>query len=139
MFYGSYFGTLGMDCVDRLSDRMATTLGYYSKDGFPKKHLRENTCAICGESTSDSEEKLQVLTCNHTYHFGCIKGWTIIGKKDVCPYCKEKVDLTQFKGNPWDATKQMFLNGLEMLRYLLVWNPIVFLIIQAVYAMLKLK
>lgn len=31
---------------------MAANLGYYNKDGFPKKHLRQNVCSICGGSIS---------------------------------------------------------------------------------------
>ncbi|KAI8916011.1 hypothetical protein EDD86DRAFT_186297 [Gorgonomyces haynaldii] len=139
MFYGLYFGTLGRDFVDRLSDRMAQAMGYYAKQGFPKKHLRENTCAICGETTRDSSEELQKLVCGHTYHLGCIKGWLIVGKKDMCPYCKENVDLAQFKGNPWDTTQQFYLALLDALRYLLVWNPVVFLIIHVVFGVLHLK
>jgi RING finger protein 121/175 len=58
---------------------------------------------------------------------------------DVCPYCKEKVDLTPFKTNPWQQTQQMYLNLLDMLRYLLVWNPIVFFAIHFIFDVLKLK
>ena len=139
MFYGLYFGTLGRDFVDRLADRMATSMGYYSRTGFPKKHLRENTCAICGDSTKSSDEKLHQLECNHTYHEQCIRGWTIIGKKDVCPYCKEKVNLNAFKKNPWEITEQLYLNLLDSLRYVLVWNPIVFLLVHVVFKILGLR
>ncbi|KAH9251214.1 hypothetical protein BASA81_010909 [Batrachochytrium salamandrivorans] len=90
LFYGLYFGTLGRDFVDRLSDRMAVTMGYYSKTGFPRKHLRDHMCAICGDSTIKGSEPTHTLNCSHTYHEQCIRGWTIIGKKDICPYCKEK-------------------------------------------------
>ncbi|KAJ3034135.1 hypothetical protein HDV00_005420 [Rhizophlyctis rosea] len=92
LFYGLYFGTLGRDFVDRLSDRMATTMGYYSRTGFPAKHLRSNQCAICGEvtDTSGAAESRQIgigegrspkgavvkvhrLTCGHAFHEGCIR------------------------------------------------------------------
>ncbi|KAI8893989.1 hypothetical protein BC833DRAFT_606603 [Globomyces pollinis-pini] len=139
MFYALYFGTLGRDCVDRLSDKMATTMGYYSRTGFPKKHLRENMCAICGEITKGSKETLHRLNCHHTYHEVCIRGWTIVGKKDVCPYCKEKVDLNTFKTNSWDTTQVFYLNLLDAMRYILVWNPIVFLLINHIIDFLDLK
>ncbi|KAJ2994302.1 hypothetical protein HDV02_001696 [Globomyces sp. JEL0801] len=139
MFYALYFGTLGRDCVDRLSDKMATTMGYYSRTGFPKKHLRENMCAICGEITKGSTETLHRLNCHHTYHEVCIRGWTIVGKKDVCPYCKEKVDLNTFKTNSWDTTQVFYLNLLDAMRYILVWNPIVFLLINHIIDFLDLK
>ncbi|KAI9352767.1 hypothetical protein BDR26DRAFT_204179 [Obelidium mucronatum] len=55
LFYALYFGMLGRDFVDRLSDRMAMMMGYYTRTGFPKKHLRSNVCAICGESTTEQK------------------------------------------------------------------------------------
>jgi RING finger protein 121 len=67
------------------------------------------------------------------------RGWTIIGKKDVCPYCKEIVDLGPFKKNPWDETKQIYLNLLDMVRYVLVWNPIIFVFIHYIFVFLKLS
>jgi RING finger protein 121 len=139
MFYALYFGTLGRDFVDRLSDKMATTMGYYSKSGFPRKHLRENMCAICGTTTRGSNEKLHQLNCQHTYHEVCIRGWAIVGKKDVCPYCKEKVDLNDFKQNSWDTTQVLYLNLLDILRYVLVWNPIVFFLVHFLIDFLGLK
>ena len=34
----------------------------------------------------------------------CIRGWTIVGKKDTCPACLEKVDLrTVFHDRPWET------------------------------------
>lgn len=146
MLHGLYFGTLGRDFVERLSDRMATTMGYslhlpryYANKGFPRKHLREGHCAICGDQTKGSEEKLHKLNCEHVYHEVCIRGWTIVGKKDVCPYCKEKVDLNAFKTNPWDTTQQHFLTILDVLRYLLVWNPVIFFAIDLIIGWLGLK
>lgn len=154
LFYGLYFGTLGRDFVDRLSDRMATSMGYYSQTGFPSRHLQTNMCAICGESTEGiGREGLHVLECNHSFHPVCIRGWTIIGKKDMCPSeflfwylplmysraftttqdCKEKVDLKAFKTNPWDTAQILYLNLLDALRYLLVWNPLVFLVVHFVF------
>lgn len=172
MFYGIYFGTLGRDCVERLSERMATTLGYYSKGGIPEKYLRHGTCAICGLSTGqimnaqqnnndynnghiDESTKLYSsdssnnnsnvdgtvlrLGCGHTYHEFCIRGWTIIGKKDVCPYCGEKVDLTQFKKNPWEITQLLYLKFLDWVRFLLVWNPLVFIFVHFLFKLLDLN
>jgi len=34
----------------------------------------------------------------------CIRGWTIVGKKDTCPACLEKVDLRAvFQDRPWET------------------------------------
>ena len=44
------------------------------------------------------------LPCNHLFHGRCIRGWTIVGKKDVCPVCLEKVDLRVLYGKrPWSS------------------------------------
>jgi len=91
---------LGRDLVEICSNRMAATIGYYSKDGLPNKHLRENICAICGSATQHMarslvdlpekslvfDETIHQLECKHTFHEKCIRGWCLIGKKDMCPY-----------------------------------------------------
>ncbi len=174
MFYGIYFGVLGRDIIDRVSDMMATSLGYYNRTGFPTKHLRENVCAICGgdagstnsvivlrevndpqtinEETQDmfgslnrygrnlsGTDRVFKLECNHLYHEHCLRGWTLIGKKDMCPYCKEKVDLRIFKGNnPWDTTQEIYLGILDACRYILVWNPIVLVLVNVLFKLLGL-
>ena len=33
------------------------------------------------------------LTCGHEFHEFCVRGWCIVGKKQTCPWCHEKVDL----------------------------------------------
>ncbi|KAI7899245.1 ring finger protein 175-like protein [Cokeromyces recurvatus] len=144
--YGLYFGVLGRDFVEICQDRMAATIGYYSKDGLPNKYLGEGICAVCGYSTSQqpqgiestrpvmfSDDPVHQLTCKHVFHEKCIRGWVLIGKKDICPYCKEKVDLKQFKKNPWDTQQQLYLNLLDGVRYLVVWQPIIFGAVQLAY------
>lgn len=37
----------------------------------------------------------------YRFHEFCIRGWCIIGKKQTCPYCKEKVDLKKMFCNPY--------------------------------------
>jgi RING finger protein 121 len=106
-FYGIYFGTLGRDFVDRLSVHMATSIGYYSANGFPSRVIKDGHCAICGESTYDSAKT--VLECSHSFHPICIRGWTVIGKKDMCPCCKEKVDLKEFQKNPWGTSSLLII------------------------------
>ncbi|KAI8394117.1 uncharacterized protein BYT42DRAFT_591552 [Radiomyces spectabilis] len=136
--YGLYFGVLSRDFVEICSDRMASTIGYFSKDGLPSKHLSENICAVCGQATSSTtgtlteapqramfeDDAVHQLACKHVFHEKCIRGWCLIGKKDICPYCKEKVDLKQFKKNPWDTQQQLYLNILDGVRYLVVWQPV---------------
>ncbi|CAM4659625.1 unnamed protein product [Lepidochelys kempii] len=40
------------------------------------------------------------------FHEFCIRGWCIVGKKQTCPYCSEKVDLKR-KPAP-DPNSQLF-------------------------------
>ncbi|CAM0138394.1 unnamed protein product [Umbelopsis sp. WA50703] len=150
--YGLYFGVLGRDLVEICADRMAATIGYYSRDGLPNKHLRDHICAICGSATQHRagslveqekpllfEDPTHVLECRHTFHEKCIRGWCLIGKRDICPYCKEKVDLKQFKKNPWDTQQQLYISLLDGVRYLVVWQPIIFGAVQVTYYLLGLK
>jgi RING finger protein 121 len=80
---------------------MASTIGYYSKEGLPQKHLQGDICAVCGQATSlhhkvtsnDSSGKpmfvddaIHQLACKHVFHEKCIRGWCLVGKKDICPY-----------------------------------------------------
>ncbi|KAJ3227365.1 hypothetical protein HK099_002431 [Clydaea vesicula] len=170
LFYGLYFGCLGRDIVDRLSEAMAASIGYYNRKGFPAKHLRDSICAICGLTTTNAKQAEYInpteeknlfwwfngilghygqtkvgnsyqLNCKHIYHESCIRGWTLIGKKDCCPYCKEKVNLKVFSqgSNPWDTTQLLYLNLLDALRYVIVWNPMVFFIIHYVFIIFDMK
>lgn len=133
LFYGLYFGVLGRDIVVSLSDEMAVNMGYYGgQRGFPSKHLRDHVCAICGDTTDDSIKaqgiKVTSLDCKHSFHDSCLRGWCIVGKKDMCPYCKEKVDLKGFRSNPWDTSQHLYLALLDGLRHILVWQPIILLL-----------
>ncbi|KAF8927633.1 hypothetical protein BGZ47_001999 [Haplosporangium gracile] len=163
LIYGIYFGILGRDFVEFCTESMASTLGYYTKEGFPRKHLRLGVCAICGIhvsnaiSTIDAHGHLQApvilqpspngapvepsikLNCGHEFHEECIRGWCLIGKKDMCPYCKEKVDLRAFKTNPWDTTQQLYLNLLDALRYMIVWQPVIMGLVQFGFYMTGLE
>ena len=38
----------------------------------------------------------------------------IVGKKDTCPYCNEKVDLKQTFTTPWEKTSIVWANLLDM-------------------------
>ena len=40
------------------------------------------------------------------FHEFCIRGWCIVGKKQTCPYCKEKVDLKRLFPNPWEVSRR---------------------------------
>lgn len=42
------------------------------------------------------------------FHEFCIRGWCIVGKKQTCPYCKEKVDLKRMFCNPYPFITHFF-------------------------------
>lgn len=42
------------------------------------------------------------------FHEFCIRGWCIVGKKQTCPYCKEKVDLKRMFCNPYPFITHYF-------------------------------
>lgn len=46
------------------------------------------------------------LTCIFRFHEFCIRGWCIVGKKQTCPYCKEKVDLKRMFPSPYPFLPQ---------------------------------
>lgn len=49
-------------------------------------------------------ERVRQLACKHCFHDLCVRGWTMVGKKDVCPVCLEKVDLREFTADrPWET------------------------------------
>lgn len=51
-----------------------------------------------------SEEKTVQLSCKHCFHDLCVRGWTMVGKKDTCPVCCEKVDLKSlYQDRPWET------------------------------------
>lgn len=137
---------------------MAQKVGYYSgKNGLPGKLLGEDICSICGNKVHHLEEedikpglvalmlyqlikgdKQIELSCGHKYHQDCIRGWTILGKNSLCPYCNEKVE--PFKAtNPWETTQQQYINMLDYFRVLVTWNPLVFVICHFTFKFLGLS
>ncbi|XP_029457878.1 RING finger protein 121 isoform X2 [Rhinatrema bivittatum] len=111
LFYGLYYGVLGRDFAEMCADYMASTIGFYSASGMPTKHLSDSVCAVCGQpilvdvSEEGIIENTYRLSCNHVFHEFCIRGWCIVGKKQTCPYCKEKVDLKRMFSNPYPFLK----------------------------------
>lgn len=99
-----------------------TFFKYFTHEGIPKRKLELGICAVCGDEIHTiasnyantnyqrifyiineidvADEKSYTLSCNHTFHEFCIRGWCVVGKLQTCPYCKEKVDLKQMFKNP---------------------------------------
>ena len=128
IFYGLYFGVLGRDLIQLLSDAMAVSIGYHSPEGMPLRGLQASTCAICGGEVHGGGAEFFQLNCSHSFHNSCIRGWSILGKNETCPYCKERIDLTPFKENPWQQQEYLYGKFLDLVRYFVVWHPVIFLI-----------
>lgn len=141
LFYGLYYGVLGRDFAEICSDTMASTIGYYSATGIPMRGLEPGVCAVCGNATSDAPtaEKTYQLACGHTFHEFCVRGWCIVGKKQTCPYCKEKVDLKRMFCNPWERPHMLYGQLLDWIRYLVAWQPLILTSVQLINWLLGLE
>jgi len=135
LFFALYFGVLGRDCAEICATRISNTIGYTKYETAP-----ENICALCnielrqtlelmlGETTEDEQPNVIQLQCKHEFHEKCIRGWTIVGKKDICPFCFEKVDMRiLIPDSPWNSKRLslLWVKLLGLIRFLLVWNPLV--------------
>lgn len=144
LFYGLYYGVLGQDIAEISSDKMASHIGYYSKEGIPMRSLNEDVCGVCsnklmtGPLESDAERTYK-LSCDHVFHEFCIRGWCIVGKKQICPYCKEKVDLKLMFRNPWEKPHVLYGSLLEWIRWLIAWQPIILGIVRIINYLLALE
>ncbi|KAF6204956.1 hypothetical protein GE061_019123 [Apolygus lucorum] len=145
LFYGLYYGVLGQDLAEISSEQMASHIGYYSKDGIPTRQLNNNVCAVCGNGIhvsadgGTSRENTYTLVCDHVFHEFCIRGWCIVGKKQICPYCKEKVDFKKIFYNPWEKPHVLYGSLLDWLRVLVAWFPIILGFIQLINFSLGLE
>ncbi|XP_043222647.1 RING finger protein 121-like isoform X1 [Amphibalanus amphitrite] len=145
LFYGLYYGVLGRDCAEICADKMAAHIGYYKPDGMPTRSLDPDVCAVCGNKllvlNNDQAvlEKTYRLTCQHVFHEFCIRGWCIVGKKQICPYCKEKVDLKRMLANPWEKPHVLYGQLLDWIRWLVAWQPIIIMGVQGVNYLLGLE
>uniref|UniRef100_UPI00358E9544 E3 ubiquitin ligase Rnf121-like isoform X1 n=1 Tax=Myxine glutinosa TaxID=7769 RepID=UPI00358E9544 len=145
LFYGLYYGVLGRDFAEICTDYMASTIGYYSSNGIPSKQPASDICAVCGQRlivNVDDEgiiENTYQLSCDHVFHEFCIRGWCIVGKKQTCPYCKEKVDLKRMFSNPWERPHVLYGQLLDWLRYLVAWQPVIVGVVQGINFSLGLE
>lgn len=112
---------------------------------MPTRHLESNVCSVCSNKLLVSENEAGViedtykLPCDHTFHEFCIRGWCIIGKKQTCPYCKEKVDLKHIFSNPWERPHVLYGQLLDWIRWLVAWQPFILMIVQGINWVLGLE
>jgi len=145
IWYGLYFGILGRDCAEVCADTMSQRLGTGRR-----LSVSVNSCGIClqelrdfthlGEKEGEGYEKTIQLNCKHLFHSGCIRGWTIVGKKDVCPVCCEKVELRSlYADRPWETRNLSWIQMLDAVRYMVVWNPIILIGLHGAFAIFGLN
>lgn len=79
------------------------------------------------------------LTNKIRFHEFCIRGWCIVGKKETCPYCKEKVDLKKMFCNPWEKPHMLYGQLLDWIRWLLAWQPLILFLVQGINWVLGLE
>ncbi|CAH8845505.1 unnamed protein product [Trichobilharzia szidati] len=140
LFYGLYYGVIARDFAEVCTDKMAAKIAYRVPHGMPVRRIDPSICSICtNDLTTDSGEKVHRLNCTHVFHDFCIRGWCIIGKKDTCPYCNEKVNLKQTFTNPWDKPHILYGNLLDWVRYLVAWQPVILGFVQLVNTALGLQ
>uniref|UniRef100_A0A0N5B8P5 RING-type domain-containing protein n=1 Tax=Strongyloides papillosus TaxID=174720 RepID=A0A0N5B8P5_STREA len=145
--YGLYYGVLIKDLAEITSEKMACKIGYFTSDGLPKKVLENNICAICGDKLNltgqllrtdkdfdddNDAEAVHALSCQHLFHEYCLRGFVIVGKMATCPYCKEKINYSATFKNPWEKPHLLYGQFLDWVRYLVVWQPLIVLIVQGV-------
>jgi len=140
IWYGLYFGILGRDCAEVCADQMSKRIGTGRRLA-----VSVNSCGICnqelrdfthlGEAAGEGYEATVQLGCKHLFHSGCIRGWTIVGKKDLCPVCCEKVDLRSlYSDRPWETRNLSWIQMLDAVRYMVVWNPIILIALHGVFS-----
>jgi RING finger protein 121 len=96
------------------------------------------TTTATGTSTPTIQPTKTLSSCGHKFHEFCLRGWLLVGKKDVCPFCGEKIafnDVSTHAKQPWQSDSQLFIQVLELVRYVLVWNPIIVFAIHIVFVL----
>lgn len=97
---------------------MAESLAHLDEHDF--HHDYENL--IDYSDNSSPKERVFVLSCGHKFHEYCIYGWCLVGKRQVCPFCREKVDLGRlFSALPFQKPHYLYGNLLDFIRYLFAW------------------
>ncbi|MES1902095.1 MAG: hypothetical protein MHPSP_000513 [Paramarteilia canceri] len=123
-----FFGVINRDFAEICAEMMAIKFGYHPGQ-LPSSAHKANTCGICNQYLLDASASFQTfektieLSCGHTFHDFCIRGWCMIGKKNMCAYCHEKVDLSTTFDRPWDQVDLMYGTFLDTFRYFTGWLP----------------
>jgi len=106
--------------IDGLTKNDSLLQGQYDEDYHPEQETLVEY--------SNQKERLFVLTCGHKFHEYCIYGWCLVGKRQTCPFCREKVDLGRmFSALLFQKPHYLYGNLLDFIRYLFAWQPLIFL------------
>jgi RING finger protein 121/175 len=119
-----YFGLLSREAIFFLSELMALSTGFYSKEGIPGKGSSSTLCMLCTKDF-DRVESVHTLVCGHSFHNDCIRGWCLIGKKSFCPYCRKKVESALLPSDFWMRTETWFYPLINVLRGFIVFTLII--------------
>lgn len=85
---------------------------------------------VTGSTSTNGDEPIKTLSCGHRAHEYCLRGWVLVGKRDSCPLCSEKVNLSSVVGtSPWARMSLLWAQLLETTRFMLVWNPLVVMVV----------
>ena len=60
-------------------------------------------------NSSISDNQISTLPCGHRYHVKCITEW-MLRKKNICPMCREKIDVDMPENNEEDDLQNELLN-----------------------------
>ncbi|KAJ1921548.1 hypothetical protein H4219_000585 [Mycoemilia scoparia] len=114
VMYGLYFGLLSRDLyysADRLAIKMlpegvcavcsGTLKPQTSRQTNMHEEYEDDGDGLLGETKTSKprrtdassntppnvlNESVHTLNCRHAFHSSCIRGWCVIGKRDICPY-----------------------------------------------------
>jgi len=119
--YAIYFGLVGGDFAMHITDNLFLKLGVNHLDQLlPTFSGDPLHCLLCGHFVKN--ETRCSISCDHTFHEHCIRGWHIVGKKFTCPACREKVDY-RFNRNPWETPDAFLQVYHKLIRWCVVFLP----------------
>ncbi|XP_046450381.1 RING finger protein 121-like [Daphnia pulex] len=132
--YAVYFGLVGGDFAMLITDNLFLKPGVnHTGQILPIFFADPLNCSLCGHLVSS--ESRCIISCDHTYHQHCIRGWHMIGKKSTCPVCREKVDY-RFDRNPWETPDEVLQIYHKFIRWLVVYLPMFLLAFGILYKVL---
>lgn len=93
---------------------------------------QQSRLLVFNEGTADQELVYKLPGCGHVYHAACIIGWCVVGKKDVCPRCGDKVVLKDLQKD-WPLlgrTSITMSRLLGLVRVYIIWLPMIVLVLR---------